>query len=74
MSRLLRHRFQVQRLTGTRFARPADAVAHLTAVQSQDYAGAKWSLGQRVKGATDASIDRAFNEGRFLRTHVLRPT
>ncbi len=49
-------------------------MAHLTAVQSQDYAGAKWSLGQRVRDATDASIDRAFNEGRFLRTHLLRPT
>jgi hypothetical protein len=49
-------------------------VRRLVAVQSQDYAGAKWSLGQRVRGATDAVLDRAFGEGRFLRTHVLRPT
>ena len=46
----------------------------LGAVQSQDYPGAKWSLGMRVRGATDASIDDAFNAGRILRTHVLRPT
>jgi hypothetical protein len=49
-------------------------VAQLGAVQSQDYAGAKWALGQRLKNATDAAMDRAFNEGKILRTHVMRPT
>lgn len=47
---------------------------HLLAVQSQDYAGAKWALGQRVAGVTDANIDKAFDAGDILRTHVLRPT
>lgn len=46
----------------------------LGAVQSQDYMGAKWSVGQRVRKGTDAGVDQAFNEGRILRTHVLRPT
>jgi hypothetical protein len=46
----------------------------LGAVQSQDYPGAKWALGQRTRGATDASIDEAFARGSILRTHVLRPT
>ena len=49
-------------------------VRHLLAVQSQDYAGAKWALGQRVAGVTDTDIDRAFDAGEILRTHVLRPT
>ena len=44
------------------------------AVQSQDYAGAKWALGQRIQNATDAALDRSFNEGKILRTHVMRPT
>lgn len=44
------------------------------AVQAQDYAGAKWALGQRARAATEAQIDRVFDEGRILRTHVLRPT
>lgn len=51
-----------------------DVVRALGAVQSQDYAGAKWALGQRVAAATDASIDRLFDAGLILRTHVLRPT
>ena len=44
------------------------------AVQAQDYPGAKWSLGMRVREATDASIEAACAAGSILRTHVLRPT
>jgi hypothetical protein len=43
-------------------------------VQSQDYGGAKWAVGQRLDGAADADLDRALAEGSILRTHVLRPT
>ncbi len=46
----------------------------MLAVQSQDYPGAKWALGQRVAGATETEIDRAFDAGELIRTHVLRPT
>ena len=46
----------------------------LTAVQSQDYTGAKWGLGQRSRRTTDAELDRLFDDGAILRTHVLRPT
>lgn len=44
------------------------------AVQAQDYHGAKWALGQRSTGTTDASIEQEFDAGAILRTHVLRPT
>jgi hypothetical protein len=43
-------------------------------VQAQDYAGAKWALGLRLKDSTDASIDQAFADGSLLRIHLLRPT
>jgi hypothetical protein len=46
----------------------------LGAVQSQDYAGAKWGLGQRLRAATDATLEREIDDGAILRTHVLRPT
>jgi hypothetical protein len=71
---ILRRRFSNQHLSRPQFEVPADMVAWLGAVQSQDYPAAKWALGQRLKGATDASLDRAFNEGAILRTHVMRPT
>jgi hypothetical protein len=46
----------------------------LVAVQSQDYPGATWALAQRLDGWTQATIDRAFDAGELIRTHVLRPT
>lgn len=55
-------------------ADPAAVVEHLVAVQSQDFAGAKWSLGLRLRGASETLVEQAFNHGRILRTHLLRPT
>jgi hypothetical protein len=67
-------RLQAQRLIGEPFESPIGAIRSLTAVQSQDYAGAKWALGQRSRGTTDAELDRLFDEGAILRTHLMRPT
>lgn len=71
---LLRERLRCSRLIGAPFASPEDAVSWLGAVQAQDYAGAKWALGQRLRGATDAALEKALDRGSILRTHVLRPT
>jgi len=69
-----RRRLTNQGLSRPRFAKPADAVGWLCAVQAQDFAGAKWAVGARMRAATDAAIERAFNAGSILRTHLLRPT
>ncbi len=53
---------------------PADVVSRLGAVQAQDFHGAKWALGQRMRGGTDDRVEQAFAAGEILRTHVLRPT
>jgi hypothetical protein len=45
------------------------------AVQAQEFEAAKWGLGLRMRGrATDEQVQREFDEGRILRTHVMRPT
>jgi len=67
-------RLYQQRLTGTPLARPEDVVAWLGAVQAQEYPGGKWALSMRTPHLTDAVIDAACNEGRILRTHIMRPT
>jgi hypothetical protein len=67
-------RLSNQLLARTTLSRPEDVVAALGAVQSQDYTGAKWALGARIPALTEADVDRAFDEGRILRTHILRPT
>lgn len=71
---LLRRRLSNQKLTRSAFRTPADVVRWLGAVQAQDYAGARWALAQRAVGLTDAAVERAFDEGAILRTHVMRPT
>ncbi|HEV2035216.1 MAG TPA: winged helix DNA-binding domain-containing protein [Candidatus Dormibacteraeota bacterium] len=67
-------RLHAQRLIGEPFTSPVDAVRWLAAVQSQDYSGAKWALGLRTRGVTEAELDRLFDAGAILRTHVMRPT
>jgi hypothetical protein len=67
-------RLSNQQLTRTALATPAEMVAWHGAMQAQDFAGAKWSLGVRLRPTNDAAIEKAFNEGLILRTHVLRPT
>jgi len=74
MSTIAARRLHAQRLLGKPFASPVDAVRSLTAVQSQDYGGGKWALGLRTRDVTEAALDRLFDEGAIIRTHVLRPT
>jgi len=63
-----------QQLASPRFTQPADIVYYMGAIQAQDYAGGKWAIAQRLKGATDKTIEDAFTNGDIIRTHVMRPT
>jgi hypothetical protein len=71
---LLRRRLRNHRLVGSPFRSAADAVGWFGAVQSQDYAGAKWAISLRANNLSEAAVDRAFDRGDILRTHILRPT
>jgi hypothetical protein len=63
-----------QRLSVGGFKTAEEVVSWLGGVQAQDFPGAKWALALRMAPAVDATIERAFADGRILRTHVLRPT
>jgi hypothetical protein len=44
-------------------------------MQAQEYEPAKWAIGLRMPdGTASAKVQRACDEGRILRTHVMRPT
>jgi hypothetical protein len=74
-SALARWRMRTQRVWGRSDATPAGVLGHLVASQGQDFLPGKWSLAQRCGvPVTDAEMDRAFDAGELLRTHVLRPT
>lgn len=67
-------RLQQQQILPTHFTSAPALMKWMGCIQAQDYAGAKWAIGNRVKSSTDASIEKDFNEGNILRTHILRPT
>ena len=71
---IARQRLHRTFLVDRRWTTGSDVVRALGAVQAQDYEGAKWALSMRTTAATDAAIEREFESGAILRTHVLRPT
>jgi len=74
MSSIINHRLINQQIAGTQFTTPQEIVQWMGAMQAQDYAMAKWAIGLRVPGLNDAALEKAFNDGSILRTHLLRPT
>jgi hypothetical protein len=53
---------------------PEAVVAHLGAVQAQDYPGALWSIALRIAGATRADVERAIADQTIIRTWPMRGT
>lgn len=74
VNELISLRLANQQLITKGITRPEAIVAKMGAIQAQDYAAAKWATALRLDNNTDNEIEAAFNEGRILRTHVMRPT
>lgn len=74
---VVQRRLQAQMLREPGAVSAEAALRKLLAVQSQEFAYARWSLAQRVPRAapvTATDIEQAVGEGTILRTHILRPT
>lgn len=71
---VVRLRLSRQQLRPPRAVSAEAALKNLLAVQSQEFAYARWSLAQRTAGASAADVEQAVADGRILRTHILRPT
>ena len=56
------------------FEKPEQVVANLGAVQAQDYAGALWAIGLRMKHATPTLVEKAVVEKSIVRTWPMRGT
>lgn len=67
-------RLHNQRIIGSPFSQPSDTVAHLGAMQAQDYSMSKWAIGVRTPQFTEQTVEEAINDGSIIRTHILRPT
>jgi hypothetical protein len=71
---IVHHRLISQGILNSTFTEANEVVQRMGCIQAQDFAGAKWAIGNRVKNITEAAIDDDFNTGKILRTHILRPT
>lgn len=71
---ILFQRMHNQGLASPLFKRAEDYVETLGAVQAQDFPNSKWGIGMRLLRATDETLNEAYDKGKILRTHVMRPT
>lgn len=63
-----------QQIAQTKFTDPHQVVAWMGGMQGQDFPGLKWSIGLRLKHATEADINLAFDEHKIIRTWPMRGT
>jgi hypothetical protein len=71
---IILHRLHTQQLAKPDYKEAGDVVSWLIAMQAQEYAHAKWAIHLRSNGLTEKAIEQSFNEGIYLRTHLMRPT
>src|SRR5205085_1525694 len=67
-------RLHNQLITHPTFDKPDDVVRWLVAVQAQDYPGALWAVGLRMRDATETAIEQAIAERTIVRTWPMRGT
>jgi len=71
---IITSRLYNQQISEPTFTTPEEVVSWMGAMQSQEYAMAKWAIALRANNLSEAAIEQAFNEGKILRTHLMRPT
>ena len=63
-----------QGLAAPQFERPEDVVAHLGAVQAQEYRLMRWAVAMRTRKPSASAFKEAYDSGRIVRIHLLRGT
>jgi hypothetical protein len=71
---IIHNRLFNQQLLETKFTKPEEIIGWFAAMQAQEFAMVKWAISLRLPGSIEKDIDNAFNKGKILRTHLLRPT
>src|SRR5262245_18581978 len=69
-----RLRLHNQQITQTSLEKPGELVAWMGAVQAQDYLGALWAVGLRMRDATEEMIEQAIADRTIIRTWPMRGT
>jgi hypothetical protein len=75
MNRDIAHqRLHNQGIASAAFEEAGDVVRWFGAVQAQDYLGALWAVGLRMRNAVAADIEQAIADGDIVRLHPMRGT
>lgn len=71
---IVQQRLSNQYITTSPAKTAGEVVSHLCAMQAQDYAGAKWSIGLRAPGLTDGMVEDAITNRAIIRISSIRGT
>ena len=63
-----------QQLVCPQFTKPEEVVSWFGAMQGQEYRMVRWAVAMRTKRPSLKAFEKAFNDGRIVRTHLLRCT
>src|SRR5581483_7294852 len=63
-----------QHIAATSFEKPSEVVSWLGAVQAQDYLGALWAVGLRLRQVIEADVEQALADKTIIRTWPMRGT
>jgi hypothetical protein len=63
-----------QQISAPEYADAHTLLKHMGAMQAQDFRSAIWAIGLRLKGVNISAFEKAYDSGKILRTHVMRPT
>lgn len=63
-----------QQLCCPQFTRPEEVVAHMGAMQAQDYRMMRWAVMMRMRRPSVDAFRHSFDEGKIIRLHLLRGT
>ena len=63
-----------QQLASPVFSLPEEVVAHLGAVQAQEYRLMRWAVAMRTRKPSASAFCRAYDSGRIIRVHLFRGT
>ena len=63
-----------QQLAAPQFAKPAEVVDYMGAMQAQEYRMMRWAVAMRTKRPSVKAFKTAFDSGQIVRLHLMRGT
>lgn len=72
--KIIKQRLCNQHIVHSKCKTPQEVVSRLGAVQAQDYPGALWSIGLRLKDYNEEDIEKAVIDKKIARTWLMRGT